>query len=89
MECITPLENSATMLASAMLVYGAPDALRKNKLQAWAKTFFTSDDVIFDIKDPLPFLLQFRSLLFYLKLAREKGISPLEASTFDIEWNGE
>ena len=89
MECITPLENSATMLASAMLVYGAPDALRKNKLQAWAKTFFTSDDVIFDIKDPLPFLLQFRSLLFYLKLAREKGISPLEASTFDIEWDGE
>jgi hypothetical protein len=24
-----------------------------------------------------------------MKLAREKGISPLEASTFDIEWNGE
>ncbi len=88
-HCITPLEHSATMLASAMLAYALPAALRKSELRSWAKTFFTSDDVIFDAKDPLPFLLQFRSLLFYLKLAREKGISPLEASTFDIEWNGE
>ena len=53
------------------------------------KTFFSSKDVMFDFKDPLPFLLQFKSLLAYLKLAREKNISPLEASTFDIEWNGE
>jgi hypothetical protein len=86
---ITPLENNSQMLASAMLAYALPAALRKNELQSWAKTFFTSDDVIWDAKDPLPFLLQFRSLLFYLRLARQKGISPLEASTFDIEWNGE
>jgi hypothetical protein len=86
---ITPLENNSQMLASAMLAYALPSALRKNELKSWAKTFFTSDDVIFDTKDPLPFLLQFRGLLFYLKLVREKGISPLEASTFDIEWNGE
>jgi hypothetical protein len=77
------------MLASAMLAYTLPAALRKNELRSWAKTFFTSDDVILDFKDPLPFLLQFRSLLFYLRLARKKGISLLEASTFDIEWNGE
>ena len=86
---ITPLENNSQMLASAMLAYALPAALRKNELRSWAKTFFTSDDVIWDAKDPLPFLLQFRSLLFYLRLARQKGISPLEASTFDIEWNGE
>jgi hypothetical protein len=89
MGCITPLENNSQMLASAMLAYALPAALRKNELRSWAQTFFSSDDVILDAKDPLPFLLQFRSLLFYLKLAREKGISPLEASTFDIEWNGE
>ena len=88
MNCVTPLKNKQ-MLASAMLVYGLPAALRKNKLKSWAKTFFASDDVILNYKDPVPFLLQFRSLLFYLKLAREKEISPLEASTFDIEWNGE
>ncbi len=89
MDCITPLDNSSHMLSAAMLIYGLPAAFRKNNVTQWAKTFFTSDDVIFNFKDPLPFLLQFRSLLAYLKLAREKGISPIEASTFDIEWNGE
>jgi predicted ATP-grasp superfamily ATP-dependent carboligase len=89
MDCITPLPDGSYMLSTAMLAYGLPAAFRKNELKQWAKTFFTSDDVIWDIKDPLPFLLQFRSLLFYLRLARQKGISPLEASTFDIEWNGE
>ena len=77
------------MLSIAMLIYGLPAALKKHKIMEWVKTFFTSNDVILDFKDPLPFLLQFRSLLSYMKLAREKGISLLEASTFDIEWNGE
>jgi predicted ATP-grasp superfamily ATP-dependent carboligase len=88
MNCVTPLENKK-MLASAMLMYGLPTAVANGTFRTWLKTFLHSDDVIFDAKDPLPFLLQFRSLFFYLKLARKEGISPLEASTFDIEWNGE
>jgi hypothetical protein len=76
------------MLSSAMLIYGLPAAFKKKQFSNWLKTFFTSSDVILDFKDPLPFLLQFKSLLSYMRLAREKGISPLEASTFDIEWNG-
>ncbi len=85
---ITPLGDKK-MLASAMLVYGLPSALAGGSFGAWLDTFLHSADVILDFKDPLPFLLQFRSLLFYWKLARKKGISPLAASTFDIEWNGE
>jgi len=85
---VTPLENKK-MLASAMLIYGLPTAIANGTFRAWLETFLHSDDVIFDVKDLLPFLLQFRSFLFYLRLARQKGISPLEASTFDIEWNGE
>jgi predicted ATP-grasp superfamily ATP-dependent carboligase len=85
---ITPLGDKK-LLASAMLVYGLPAALAKGNFRAWLDTFLHSADVIFDVKDPLPFLLQFRSLLFYWKLARKKGVSPLAASTFDIEWNGE
>jgi hypothetical protein len=87
-EPITPLGDKK-MLASAMLVYGLPTAIANGTFRAWLQTFLHSDDVIWDAKDPLPFLLQFRSLLFYLRLARQKGIGPLEASTFDIEWNGE
>ena len=89
MDCITPIDNSSHMLSTAMLVYDLPTAIADGTLGAWLQTFLHSDDVIWDAKDPLPFLLQFRSLLSYLKLAREKGISPLESSTFDIEWNGE
>ncbi len=86
--CINPVKDHTSMLASAMLIYGFPNALKKNKLGSWFSTFFTSRDVIFDIKDPRPFLLQFRSIFAYLKIARKKKITPLEASTFDIEWNG-
>jgi len=89
MDCVTPIDNGSHMLSTAMLIYGLPAAFRKKDVKQWAKTFFTSDDVILDFKDPLPFLLQFRGLLATIKLAREQGISLLEASTYDIEWNGE
>jgi hypothetical protein len=55
----------------------------------WIKTFFTSNDVILDFKDINPFIMQFKSILAYLSLARKEKITALEASTFDIEWNGE
>ena len=89
LKCITPDNNHSYMLSTAMLIYGLPAAIKKRQFGNWLKTFFTSSDAILDFKDPLPFLLQFRSIFSYLKIARKQGISPLEASTFDIEWNGE
>ena len=89
MECITPADNGSYMLSSAMLIYGLLAAYKNKNIKQWIKTFFTSSDVILNFRDPLPLLLQFRSLLAYMKIAREKEISPLEAVTFDIEWNGE
>ena len=77
------------MLSTAMLIYGLTAAIKKKQFTNWLKTFSTSSDVILDFKDPLPFLLQFRSIFPYLRIARKQGISALEASTFDIEWNGE
>jgi glutathione synthase/RimK-type ligase-like ATP-grasp enzyme len=88
MECITPAGNASHMLATSMLAYGLPASIRKKQFGKWLSTFLSSDDAVLDYKDPLPFLLQFRSLLAYLRIARRNGISPLEASTFDIEWNG-
>ena len=89
MECITPEPNVSRMLGTAMLVYGLPSSLANGNFGAWVNTFLHSDDVILDFKDPLPFLLQLRSILAYVKLGRREGISALAASTFDIEWNGE
>lgn len=89
LPCVTPRAGSSHMLGTAMFVYGLPAALLNKQFGAWLKTFIRSDDVIFDASDPLPFFLQLRSILAYVRLGRKQGISALAASTFDIEWNGE
>ena len=86
---IAPDGPSPSMLSTAMLVYALPEALRKKKFKCWLDIFTHSRDVLFDVHDPWPALAQGRSILHYVNLARRHGISPLQASTFDIEWNGE
>ena len=88
-HCITPASDHSSMLATAMLVYGLPRAIKKKQFIQWIKTFLASSDVILDFKDPLPFIMQFKSIFAYLSLARKEKITALQASTFDIEWNGE
>ena len=89
LQTITPVVGHKHMLSTAMLVYGLPRAITNGEFINWLKTFFSSDDVILDFRDILPFFLQFRSVFAYLSRARKHGISALEASTYDIEWNGE
>lgn len=89
MTCVKPQAQTARMLGTAMLVYGLPMSIWQGRFGAWLQTFLHSDDVLFDLNDPLPFLLQARSILTYVLLGRKHGISALEASTFDIEWNGQ
>jgi hypothetical protein len=87
--CLSPNPGTSSMLFTAMLVYGLPAALRKRTLKRWFAEFMHSRDVIFSLHDPAPALLQLRSVLYFVLLGWRRGISPLEASTFDIEWNGE
>jgi len=89
LKTIMPAAGDKYMLSTAMLVYGLPQSIVDGEFINWLRTFFTSDDVILDFKDILPFFLQIRSIFAYLSLARKYGISSLEASTYDIEWNGE
>jgi predicted ATP-grasp superfamily ATP-dependent carboligase len=86
--CAIPSEEFSTQLWTGMLFYGLPTALKKHRVKKWWTAFRSSRDVIFRGDDPLPALLQFRSIFHYLQLARRENISLLEASTFDIEWNG-
>jgi len=87
--CLFPDSGTSSMLLTAMLVYGLPAALRTRALKHWLSEFMHSRDVIFSLYDPAPALLQMRSVLHFVFLGWQRGISPLEASTFDIEWNGE
>ena len=89
MPCFSPCGEDSAMLSTGMLVYALKPAINENEIGRWLSAFFSSRDVIFDVLDPLPFLLQWRSFLLYRKVGKIKGLSPLAASTFDIEWNGE
>jgi predicted ATP-grasp superfamily ATP-dependent carboligase len=84
-----PAGSPATQLASAMLVYGLPASLRNRHFKSWLAAFLSSRDVIFAWQDPLPALFQLSSIAQYMLLARRQHITALEASTYDIEWNGE
>jgi len=87
--CLFPDQGESSMLLSAMLLYGFPSSLTKRKFKKWLTTFLTSRDVIFTWQDPLPALFQPASILHFVLLGKKCGISALEASTLDIEWNGE
>jgi len=55
----------------------------------FSKKFRRAKDVLYDRKDIKPMLMQIFSIFEILILAWRKGITLLEATTYDIEWNGE
>ena len=77
------------MLAAGMLLYALPAARSWVGLRAWAAAFARSRDVVFNGRDPLPGLLQGLSLIPFAAWSLRHHISLIEASTHDIEWNGE
>ncbi len=83
---LRPLPTNRAMIAIAMLVYGPPGS--RTKLKVWLRDLLHARDVVFDWRDPLPFLLQPLLLWYNWKESRRCGISLLEFSTHDIEWNG-
>jgi hypothetical protein len=84
-----PLPGESAMLLTAMLFYGLPAALRERSLRRWWSAVVSSRDAVFRWDDPLPFLLQARGLVTLWRQGRRYGITPLQAATHDIEWNGE
>lgn len=87
-ECIKPEPGFSAMMAAGMLLYGLPASLRDGLVSRWFHDFVNSRDFLFRFNDPMPAFLQFQSLYYYFQLAKKKGISILEATMFDIEWNG-
>ncbi|MBW7477208.1 ATP-grasp domain-containing protein [Paenibacillus oenotherae] len=88
-EVITPKGNHSSMIALAMLLYGLPQIRSPRGIFRWLHKLLTSRDVLFRFKDPLPFLGQMGVYGTIWRISRRLNISPLEASTIDIEWNGE
>lgn len=56
--------------------------------QYFNKGLTKGKDIVFDRKDLKPFFLQTLGLAEFLQVKFSKKLSLLEASTYDIEWNG-
>jgi len=86
---IQPKSQQSSMIAMAMIVYSLASAISSHRLGDWFKKFVTSKDVIFWLSDPLPFFHLWIVLLQFWQMSRNNGISLQQASTRDIEWDGE
>jgi predicted ATP-grasp superfamily ATP-dependent carboligase len=82
-----PLQNS--MLAMAMIVYGLPPAISSQQLGDWMTKFIHAKDVIWQLSDPIPFFHLWIVLLQFWQMSRDGNINLQQASTRDIEWDGE
>ena len=86
-----PLYGNPTnkwMIFFGLLLYALP----KTKSIKEKKNLFLdikrAKDVVFSWEDLKPFIKQFSALHHFYRLSKKQGISLLEASTYDIEWNG-
>ncbi len=86
---IRPDLGQVGQLRLAMLVYGLPSIRSITRLIKWIRIFFSAREVVFSLRDPLPFFDQFVSFYRLIRESRQRKITPLEVSTRDIEWNGE
>jgi predicted ATP-grasp superfamily ATP-dependent carboligase len=87
-ELVTPCDGRPAMLAAGMVLAALPAVRSWAGLKAWAAAFAGARDVVWRWDDPAPALLQGLGLANFLWWAARRRISPVRASTLDIEWNG-
>jgi predicted ATP-grasp superfamily ATP-dependent carboligase len=87
--CVQPLSSKASMLASAMLGFGLKDVHSWQGIRRWWSHFVAARDVIWQTRDPYPFIEQVPQMLNTWRVSKALRISLTAAMTYDIEWNGE
>lgn len=86
---IQPQNGSKAMIAAAMLGMGLRQSIASHQFPKWLQKFFTTKDVIFHLSDPLPFVYLGLVLFQFWQISKQHRVSLQQASTYDIEWNGE
>ncbi|NLW46589.1 MAG: carbamoylphosphate synthase large subunit [Firmicutes bacterium] len=86
---VLPHPGAKGMLFFPMLYSGVKSLSDLRALKQWFTNFKSSRDVIWDQSDPIPFFHQLTIPLSLWLISRRNKISLVEASTSDIEWNGE
>lgn len=85
---LKPASERPVSLKAALALY-AWQQMRTHGWRDYIRTLVRSDDAVFSLRDPMPFLDQFCSLVPLYRLARRERLSITEASTYDISWDGD
>lgn len=86
---IAPPGGRQAMIGFAMAAYLLRRRLTWPERRQALRAMRRSRDVLFRARDPWPVLGQGPAMLALLRLARKHGVSLMEASTIDLEWNGD
>jgi hypothetical protein len=84
-----PRPETRSMRGLAMWAYALPKVRSLSSLARWAAAVGAAKDALYRQEDPWPLWQQAVLLASLGRIARREGISLIEASTWDIEWNGE
>lgn len=77
------------MLGLAMFSFGLGQVDSLAKFKQWLKVLRRSREVMFQWRDPVPFVDQLICVMELAWQSRRSRMDLLSASTVDIEWNGE
>jgi hypothetical protein len=86
---VTPTSAAPRMIAAVMLAAGLPRAIANNTLQQWLTDWRRAKDVLSIAQDRKPLLGAVADIASFAAVAATRRSSIREASTRDIEWDGE
>ncbi|WP_077212294.1 ATP-grasp domain-containing protein [Bacillus dakarensis] len=87
-KSVRPNSDHPVSLKAALVLYGYQN-IKLAGVKRFFQAFGRSRDVVFNTKDIGPFLYQWYSYLKIWELSRRNQISLLEATTYDISWDGD
>lgn len=85
---VMPNRNQPVSLKAALVLYGYQNS-KQSGVKKILQAFVESKDVVFNSKDVGPFLYQWYSYLQIWGISTRNKISLLEATTYDISWDGD
>lgn len=80
-------DGRQAMVGAAMATFGLSASIYRRPVE-WLRDISGSKDVVWEATDPMPAAGQFLATAETLARAVREGITPLAATTSDIEWNG-
>ncbi|MBB3109686.1 putative ATP-grasp superfamily ATP-dependent carboligase [Paenibacillus phyllosphaerae] len=86
---LTPHASSGAMLTLPMVAAGLGGIRSISELRHWRRAFRSARDVVFSAADPRPYAEQLLLLADAWRTSRKRGIKLVQATTIDIEWNGD